>query len=577
MARLEKTIFISYRRTDVYIALAVYENLKNQGYDVLFDYRSISSGDFEQIINSNIRARAHFLLILTPTALDRCNEPGDWLRREIEVAMDEKRNIVPLFFKGFRFGDLSVTEKLTGKLENLSRYNGLNVHEDYFDEAMHRLQIQYLSIPLDTVLQPVSTEVQKAVRAEQVAANKALEQILEQIDIKELVKQADEKPIQLAERDPVPDSKVSLPLRIPNFNFRLIGGLAGGALLLALLVWGGARLFKDRPSSPPEGSPTSHLTDTTPLAAPTTVVFPTALHTMTSAPPTPLPSITSPPTNLPAATQTAAPPSLEGIMLFASNRDGNSEIYGLILANQSLTRLTNNAAQDMQPALAPDSVQVAYVTNQDGNNEIYLSGLDPWVPLNLTNNSADDQQPTWSPDGNWIAFTTNRDGNQEIYVMRSDGSQIRNLTNNPANDFAPNWFSVGGLFGSQDWIAFTSTRDGNQEIYKVRPDGSGLTNLTRNPANDSSPAGFSGGASLAFVTDRDGNPEIYTMNDNGGSQTNLTNNPAQDLYPAINSNGSWVAFSTDRDGNLEVYVVGVNGDTAYNLTRNPGQDRQPDW
>jgi hypothetical protein len=83
-----------------------------------------SSGDFEQIITSNIRARAHFLLILTPTALDRLNEPGDWLRREIEIAIDEKRNIVPLFFKGFRFGPSSVMEKLTGKLKNLSRYNG---------------------------------------------------------------------------------------------------------------------------------------------------------------------------------------------------------------------------------------------------------------------------------------------------------------------------------------------------------------------------------------------------------------------------------------------------------------------
>jgi hypothetical protein len=61
MARIEKTVFISYRRTDVYTALAIYENLKNQGYDVFFDYRSISSGDFEQIITSNIRARAHFL------------------------------------------------------------------------------------------------------------------------------------------------------------------------------------------------------------------------------------------------------------------------------------------------------------------------------------------------------------------------------------------------------------------------------------------------------------------------------------------------------------------------------------
>jgi formylglycine-generating enzyme required for sulfatase activity len=185
MARIEKTVFISYRRTDVYTALAVYESLKNQGYDVFFDYRSIPSGDFEQIITSNIRARAHFLLILTPTALDGCNEPGDWLRREIEIAIDEKRNIVPLFFKGFRFGAPSVTEQLTGKLKNLNRYNGLNVHEDYFEEAMQRVRTQFLSRPLDTVLHPVSTEVQRVVQEEQNAADEALKH---RDDIKALVK-----------------------------------------------------------------------------------------------------------------------------------------------------------------------------------------------------------------------------------------------------------------------------------------------------------------------------------------------------------------------------------------------------
>jgi formylglycine-generating enzyme required for sulfatase activity len=294
MTRIEKTVFISYRRTDVYTALAVYENLKNQGYDVFFDYRSISSGDFEQIITSNIRARAHFLLILTPTALDRCNEPGDWLRREIEIAIDEKRNIVPLFFKGFRFGNPSISEKLTGKLKNLSRYNGLNVHEDYFDEAMHRLRTQYLNIPLETLLHPVSTEVQKVVREEQVAADKALEQIEA---VKELVKQMDEPTDQpkakLKSRRkksvpvvdiPLPGEEIVVttdtasqntdakPKRTPRvkppesvvpreevaetptpgsrFNFRLIGGVAGGLLIISLLVWGGASLLRNMLAAP---------------------------------------------------------------------------------------------------------------------------------------------------------------------------------------------------------------------------------------------------------------------------------------------------------------------------------------
>ena len=312
-------------------------------------------------------------------------------------------------------------------------------------------------------------------------------------------------------------------------------------------------------------------------AAQATAAVPTA--TQTQIPTTAPPTLTPPPTNTnaPAASLTPPPPALQGVMVFDSNRTGNSEIYALNLANQSLTRITNSPAQDVQPALGPDSLQVVYVSNQDGNNEIYLSGLDGRTPLNLTNNPADDQQPTWSPDGNWVAFTSNRDGNQEIYVMRRDGTQVRNLTQSPANDFAPTWFSIGVLFGAQEWIAFTSTRDGNQEIYKVRPDASGLANLTQNPANDHSPASFVGGAILTFVSERDGNPEIYVMTDTGGAQSNITKNPAQDLDPAINPSGVWVAFSTDRDGNLEIYFVRVDGGNAFNLIRDPGQDRNPDW
>ena len=186
MARIEKTVFISYRRKDISWALAVYQYLTSQKYDVFFDYTNIPSGDFEQIIISNIRARAHFILILTPTTLDRCSDPNDWVRREIETAMDEKRNIVPLFFDGFSFGLPNVTEKLTGRLADVKRYNGLDIPSGYFPEAMERLRVRYLNVPLSAVLHPVPTEVKKVVRNEKSAANKALHE--QQKDIQELVK-----------------------------------------------------------------------------------------------------------------------------------------------------------------------------------------------------------------------------------------------------------------------------------------------------------------------------------------------------------------------------------------------------
>jgi tetratricopeptide (TPR) repeat protein len=171
--RIEKTIFISYRRTNVPWALAIYQDLTNQGYDVFFDYLSIKSGDFEKIIIENIKARAHFIVILTPSALERCNEPGDWLRREIETAMDEKRNVVPLMLEGFDYGNPLIDKALTGKLRKLKSYNSLRIHSDYFFEGMNRLREKFLNISLDSVIHPVSGNTRQLTTEHQVAASRA--------------------------------------------------------------------------------------------------------------------------------------------------------------------------------------------------------------------------------------------------------------------------------------------------------------------------------------------------------------------------------------------------------------------
>src|SRR5664279_76171 len=103
MARIEKTVFLSYRRTNISWALAISQGLAQHGYDVFLDYTGIASGDFESVVLGNIIARAHFLVLLTPSSLERCDDPGDWLRREIETGLASRRNIVPLFTEGFDF------------------------------------------------------------------------------------------------------------------------------------------------------------------------------------------------------------------------------------------------------------------------------------------------------------------------------------------------------------------------------------------------------------------------------------------------------------------------------------------
>ena len=170
MARIEKTVFISYRRTNFPWGLAIFQDLTHHGYDVFFDYSGIASGDFETVILENIRARAHFLVLLTPSALERCGEPGDWLRREIETALESRRNIVPLMLEGFDFGTPAIASRLTGKLAVLKQYNAMSVFPEYFDAAMTKLRDKFLNVPLDAVLHPASRSAVLAAREEKGAA-----------------------------------------------------------------------------------------------------------------------------------------------------------------------------------------------------------------------------------------------------------------------------------------------------------------------------------------------------------------------------------------------------------------------
>ncbi|MBT3316154.1 MAG: tetratricopeptide repeat protein [Anaerolineae bacterium] len=154
----QKTVFISYRRTNFYTALAVYQDLHAHGYDVFFDYESIDSGDFEQIIFENIQHRAHFLVILSPSSLERLKEANSIMRREVEMAVDEGRNIIPLTMEGFDFGNHSSKEAFFGKLANLSSYNAVGLVPEYFDAGMEKLR-RFLDIALEDVRLPALSAI----------------------------------------------------------------------------------------------------------------------------------------------------------------------------------------------------------------------------------------------------------------------------------------------------------------------------------------------------------------------------------------------------------------------------------
>ena len=99
----EYDIFISYRRVDSEgrtsgrdIARTIKLELEKRGYGVFFDYSEIKDNKFENTILPAIYNSKVFIIVLSKDALLRCVNEEDWVRREIETAINVGCKIIPV-------------------------------------------------------------------------------------------------------------------------------------------------------------------------------------------------------------------------------------------------------------------------------------------------------------------------------------------------------------------------------------------------------------------------------------------------------------------------------------------------
>ena len=112
---------------------------------------------------------------------------------------------------------------------------------------------------------------------------------------------------------------------------------------------------------------------------------------------------------------------------FASDRDGNLEIYVMDADGGNQNRLTNNTEVDVYPVWSPDGQKIAdkvmggvYVINADGSDQVKV--------YDMGKASMNPVPPIWSPDGTRIAFRDDRQDHDGILVMDADGENEFALT-----------------------------------------------------------------------------------------------------------------------------------------------------
>jgi dipeptidyl aminopeptidase/acylaminoacyl peptidase len=121
---------------------------------------------------------------------------------------------------------------------------------------------------------------------------------------------------------------------------------------------------------------------------------------------------------LPAA---AKPP--QGLIIFQSDRGGQTDLWTMRPDGSNQVRLTNDKIEDVFPTWSPDGKKIAWTRGGalDPGAELWIMNADGTGKRQITFNSFADGVASFSPDGSRLVFRSLRDGNIDIYVINADG------------------------------------------------------------------------------------------------------------------------------------------------------------
>jgi TolB protein len=194
---------------------------------------------------------------------------------------------------------------------------------------------------------------------------------------------------------------------------------------------------------------------------------------------------------------------------------------------------------------APDGKSLAFFsTMNQGRWQLYRVAVDTGKITRLTDDAADDIFPTWSRTGEWIYFTSHRGGGLQLYKMPSSGG--------PAKVLVPR--GVGSAQESADgrWLWFADWPDGG--LYRMPIGGGEIVRVIDRIDNGSGYAATDGGV---YYWGGSGSQAGLRYFDLQTRRDELVFQPPLPALPnlTISPDGRWLCFPLIERNSQELLMI----------------------
>ena len=213
----------------------------------------------------------------------------------------------------------------------------------------------------------------------------------------------------------------------------------------------------------------------------------------------------------------------DGAIVFASNRDGNCDLYAVNADGTGLTQLTNEPFDAYNPLPSPDGRHILFeggegmtVMDADGSGRrafarcsvsprgvvlgLEASSSAPTTRRGSSSSTPSTERstpladagsaPSWSPDGTTIAFV---DENKLYVIPAAGGTRHRLGIRKLADTAAPAWSD------DSQRLAYVSVESGDRySLWTIRADGSGGRRLAQK-VSEETPSWSPDGSRIAFI------------------------------------------------------------------------------